>query len=54
MPPLTCLAAWLLPLLLAAARAVADVVNRYDYHATLLHLFGLDHRRLAGARNGQH
>ncbi len=26
--------------------AVEDVVNHYDYHATLLHLFGLDHERL--------
>ena len=26
--------------------AVQDVVNHYDYHATLLHLFGLDHQRL--------
>jgi hypothetical protein len=34
-------------------RAAVDVVNHYDYHATLLHLFGLDHRRLVYARNGQ-
>lgn len=33
--------------------AVADVVNHYDYHATLLHLFGLDHRRLTYRRNGR-
>jgi hypothetical protein len=33
--------------------AAVDVVNHYDYHATLLHLFGLDHRRLVYARNGQ-
>jgi hypothetical protein len=33
--------------------AVTDVVNHYDYHATLLHLFGLDHRRLVYHRNGQ-
>jgi len=33
--------------------AAVNVVNHYDYHATLLHLFGLDHRRLAYARNGQ-
>jgi len=26
--------------------AVRDVVNHYDYHATLLHLFGLDHEQL--------
>jgi uncharacterized protein (DUF1501 family) len=23
-------------------QAVSDVVNHYDYHATLLHLFGMD------------
>ena len=33
--------------------AVVNVVNHYDYHATLLHLFGLDHRRLVFPRNGQ-
>jgi hypothetical protein len=33
--------------------AVRDVVNHYDWHATLLHLFGLDHRRLTYQRNGQ-
>jgi hypothetical protein len=33
--------------------AVTDVVNHYDWHATLLHLFGLDHRRLTYTRNGQ-
>ena len=33
--------------------AVEDVVNHHDYHATLLHLFGLDHRRLTYRRNGQ-
>jgi len=33
--------------------AVQDVVHHYDYHATLLHLFGLDHRQLVYARNGQ-
>ncbi|WP_164100832.1 DUF1501 domain-containing protein [Candidatus Laterigemmans baculatus] len=27
-------------------RAVSDIVNHYDYHATLLHLFGLDHNSL--------
>ena len=32
-------------------RAVKDVVNHFDYHATLLHLFGLDHTRLAYKRN---
>jgi hypothetical protein len=34
-------------------RAVADVVNHNDYHATLLHLFGIDHKRLVYRRNGQ-
>jgi hypothetical protein len=33
--------------------AVTDVVNHYDYHATLLHLFGLDHRRLVYHHNNQ-
>jgi hypothetical protein len=33
--------------------AVDHVVNHYDYQATLLHLFGLDHRRLIYARNNQ-
>lgn len=33
--------------------AVRDVVNHYDYHATLLHLFGLDHATLAYRRNGR-
>ena len=31
-------------------RAVKDVVNHYDYHATLLHLFGLDHEHLSYKR----
>jgi hypothetical protein len=34
-------------------RAVKDVVNHFDYHATLLNLFGLDHERLVYKRNGQ-
>jgi len=34
-------------------RAAVNVFNHYDYHATLLHLFGLDHRRLVYTRNGQ-
>lgn len=34
-------------------KAVVDVVNHYDYHATLLHLFGLDHTKLAYKRGGQ-
>jgi len=33
--------------------AVQDVVNHYDYHATLLERFGLDHRRLVYHRNGR-
>lgn len=35
-----------------AHNAVKDVVNHYDYHATLLHLFGLDPGRLSYKRNG--
>ncbi len=27
-------------------RAIQDHVTHFDYHATLLHLFGLDHRKL--------
>lgn len=34
-------------------RAVKDVVNHYDYHATLFHLFGLDHKQLVYKRNNQ-
>jgi Protein of unknown function (DUF1501) len=33
-------------------KAVKDVVNHYDWHATLLKLFGLDHTQLAYRRNG--
>ena len=33
-------------------RAVKDIVHHYDYHATLLHLFGLDHTALTYKRNG--
>ena len=33
--------------------AVTEVVNHYDYHATLLHLFGLDARQLTFKRNGR-
>ncbi|MCH7728584.1 MAG: DUF1501 domain-containing protein [Planctomycetes bacterium] len=33
--------------------AVQDIVNHYDYHATLLHLFGLDPQRLVYHRNGR-
>ncbi|SKB06436.1 Protein of unknown function [Prosthecobacter debontii] len=32
--------------------AVEKVVNHYDYHATLLHLFGLDAKKLSYKRNG--
>jgi hypothetical protein len=32
--------------------AVKDVVHHYDWHATLLHCFGLDHRKLTYKRNG--
>lgn len=32
--------------------AVKDVVNHYDYHSTLLHLFGLDQKKLSFKRNG--
>ena len=34
-------------------RAVENVVNHYDYHATLLRLFGLDTDRLVFQQNGQ-
>ena len=33
-------------------RAVVDVVNHYDWHATLLNCFGLDHKQLIFKRNG--
>ena len=33
--------------------AIRDVVTHHDFHATLLHLFGLDAKRLAYSRNGQ-
>jgi hypothetical protein len=33
-------------------KAVENVVNHYDYHATLLHLFGLDPKKLVFKRNG--
>jgi hypothetical protein len=32
-------------------RAVKDVVTHSDYHATLLHLFGLDHNQLTFVKN---
>ncbi|RMG33600.1 MAG: DUF1501 domain-containing protein [Planctomycetota bacterium] len=34
-------------------KAVENVVNHYDYHATVLHLFGLDHQRLVFKQNGR-
>lgn len=34
-------------------KAVKDVVNHFDYHATLLRLFGFDHETLAFHRNGR-
>lgn len=34
-------------------KAVIDLVSHLDYQATLLHLFGLDHEKLAYVRNGQ-
>ncbi len=33
-------------------KAVVDEVRHFDYHATLLHTFGLDHTRLTYKRNG--
>lgn len=33
-------------------KAVDNTVNHFDYHATLLHLFGLDHEALTFRRNG--
>ena len=33
-------------------RAVEDPVHLHDFHATLLHLFGLDHRRLTVRHHG--
>jgi len=33
--------------------AVQDIVNHFDYHATLLHLFGLDAEQLVFKRNGR-
>ncbi|WP_145197889.1 DUF1501 domain-containing protein [Thalassoglobus polymorphus] len=34
-------------------KAVENAVNHFDYHATLLHLFGLEPNKLAYLRNGQ-
>ncbi|MFO0812758.1 MAG: DUF1501 domain-containing protein [Gemmatales bacterium] len=33
-------------------KAIKDIVHHYDWHATLLHLFGLDHDKLTYKRNG--
>ncbi len=33
-------------------KAVVDPVHHYDWHATLLHAFGLDHTKLTYKRNG--
>ncbi|WP_038168000.1 DUF1501 domain-containing protein [Verrucomicrobium sp. BvORR106] len=33
-------------------KAVVDEVHHYDWHATLMHLFGLDHNKLTYQRNG--
>ncbi|MEQ1860609.1 MAG: DUF1501 domain-containing protein [Chthoniobacteraceae bacterium] len=33
-------------------QAVKDIVHHYDWHATLLHCFGLDHKQLIYKRNG--
>ena len=32
--------------------AVKDIVHHYDWHATLLHCFGIDHAKLTYKRNG--
>lgn len=34
-------------------KAVENVVNHYDYHATLMHLFGLDHQDLVFNRSNR-
>lgn len=34
-------------------QAVSDIVHHYDYHATLLKLFGFDHEKLIYNRNSQ-
>ena len=33
-------------------KAVEDVVNVHDFHATILHILGLDHERLSFYHNG--
>jgi arylsulfatase A-like enzyme len=34
-------------------RAVEDIVHHYDWHATLLHCFGLEHAGLQFVRAGR-
>jgi hypothetical protein len=34
-------------------KAIENAVNHYDYHATLLHLFGLDPEKLTFRRNNR-
>ena len=34
-------------------KAAEKIVNHFDYHATIMHLFGLNHERVAVKRNGQ-
>jgi hypothetical protein len=34
-------------------QAVRGIVTHNDYHATLLHLFGLDHKKLVFSRSGR-
>ena len=34
-------------------KAIENVVNHFDYHATLLHLFGLDHKELTFHRSNK-
>ena len=34
-------------------KAIENIVHHYDYHTTLLHLFGLDPKQLVFFRNGQ-
>lgn len=33
-------------------KAVKDIVSHHDYHATIMHLFGLDHEKVTFMRNG--
>ena len=34
-------------------QAIEDIVNHFDYHRTLLHLFGLDAEALTFKQNGR-